>query len=120
MDLFPLLSMSLLLFSATIVLFLFISFFVYKIKHIPAGRQHGVRKENQQMVPIPIRYETRENIVHSVALPENGTFQYYDPNLYKQPEVKPVITKSIKYEVYNTQRYNNYMSNFESRPYYIK
>ncbi len=100
MDLLPLLQTALLLFGSVTILFLFASFFIYKVKQ-------GNRPRNNREVdyPLPVQpipaYATRDNMVHTIAIPESGVINNRDE------EVLPVQHYS-PYPPINYQRRTNY------------
>lgn len=103
MDLLPLLQTALVIFGTSTVLFLFVSFFIYKMKHRPnsfVSQQHQTL--SSQRAP---QYETHHDIVHTIAIPESGIIAHgYDEA--PQPAYIPVYQpqeqfRKSKYEVMN-------------------
>ena len=101
MDLLPLLQTALLLFGSVTLLFLFSSFFIYKLKkgHQPAT--HVEAEYPLAVQPIPV-YSTRgDNIVHTIAIPESGVMSHREEELQQVQQYSP-------YPPINYQRRTNY------------
>lgn len=112
MDLFVLLKSALILFSGTILLFLFGSFFLYKIRKFPQkiAVQEPIRID-------PFNRYTRENTVHSVALaePQNIVFiQNPAPSELKKTATKvpTIIPHQTRFQVVNTPRKGDVLLQF--------
>jgi hypothetical protein len=103
MDLLPLLQSALLVFATCTILFLVVSFFIYKLKH---RQQIFTNEKNGNASPATPHssFNAQDNIVHTIAIPESGVLS----NFYEEPI--PVAAGSGFSQTRHTEhiRRNNY------------
>lgn len=116
MDLFPLLKTALFLFSGITILFLLVSFLMYRVKN--SGK---TTHENLSGTDNPYLRYSQENVVHSIALPEVEAINYYRTlapveSMVQRKTVPVLVSNRPRFEVVNSQNKADILLQFNYNP----